>query len=229
MSIGVLSCANCGAPLTKQTADVWPCIHCGALSRVKDGAAEVESKVPDEVMASLRQLVISGKRDEAAKLAAQHGLPADSVESLFKSIMVATLFGQKLNALGWTMMFVFFGLTVWGIWLVSRGWRSALLIVGFGVLNLLIFRRSMMISFEMMGKPKASATVRRVTPIGVDGVVHIFALEIDVEPADKSMGFRASLVVPVRQATVAQVVVGLPIQVRYAPDRSWVRLAKRIG
>lgn len=229
MGTTLLSCANCGAPLTKQTDGVWPCIHCGAISRTKDdGNVEVESKVPDEVLASLRQLVLSGKRSEAERLAAQHGLPADTVDGLFKSIATRTLFSQGLNAFGWLMMFSFFGLVVWGIWLVAMGYKVALLIVAFGLLNLLVFRRSMAVSLEMIGKPTATATIRRITKLGVNGTIDFNALEIDVEPDDKSMGFRASIVAASFTSRADRVVVGRKLSVRYAPDRSWVRLRRRI-
>lgn len=230
MSPRALACPNCGAPFAKQTGDLWSCLHCGAISRVREDSIEVETKIPEEAYASLKQLVIAGKRDEAKRFAVQQGLPESAVEEMFEKVANASIWDRTLNGIGWLMMFGFAMLVVLGIVAVRSEITAGWILVVFGAFNLLVFLRAMIRTLQMVGKPSGIGTVRRATLLGTTGTigknaVHIFAFDVDVEPSSGDMGFRTSILVPVRDISKHKAVEGQRLKVRMAEDRSWVRYA----
>jgi hypothetical protein len=233
MSLEALTCPSCGAPATsisraRATDGLWPCLHCGAILRIKgDDPIVVEKQVSPDISAQIRQLVVDGKTAQARQLAVERGLDASIVDPLALELMTGVLFSQKMNPLGCVIVLVANAIATGGILLVANGfaWGWALFVVG--LLAWLPLVRSVWTTIRMATLPSGRAYVRRVTVIGVRQLpkpVHIMAFEVAVTPNDGTAAFAGSMLVPVREESVEKAVEGAQIIVRFDPnDRSWLR------
>lgn len=236
VSVQSLPCANCGAPLTagsmtRAQGGLWPCLHCGAVVRVAEGAAPVVAQaMPPELAARVRQLVVEGRTDEAKRLAAGIGVDAAVVDQLANEVMVGVLFAQKLNPVGGLMLLVWLSVAAVGAWLVSTGYVAGWALVVVGLVLPIPLLRAAVTTLKMAGAPQGLATVRRATLLGMRQLrrpVAIYAFDVAVAPVDRSPGFVGTLLVPVRQESMHKAVPGAALYVRFdRADRRWIRFEK---
>lgn len=233
MTLEALTCPNCGAPATsisraRATDGLWPCLHCGAILRVKgDEPVVVETQVSPDISEKVRQLVVDGNTAQAKQLAADRGLDPSFVDSLALELMTGVLFAQKINPLGCAIVLAGNAVAAGGIFLVASGYGLGWVLFVVGLLVWLPLVRPVWTTIRMATLPSGTAFIRRVTVIGVRQMkepVHILAFEVAVTPNDGSAAFGGSMLVPVRHESVEKAVVGAEIVVRFDPnDRSWMR------
>ena len=236
MSPEVLPCPNCGAPLTagsmtRARDGKWPCLHCGAIVRVAEGAAPVvDQSLPPELVARVRQLVVEGNTDAAKRLAAENRIDGAVVDQLAGEVMIGILFSQKLNAFGAILLLVWLSLAAVGAWLVASGYVAGWALVVVGLILPIPLFKALLTTLKMLGSPQGLATVRRATLIGMRQLrqpVAIYAFDVAVAPVDRSPGFVGTLLVPVRQESMHKAVAGAQCYVRFdRADRSWLRFEK---
>lgn len=233
MTIALLACPHCGAPLSLAAAarargDLWSCLHCGALLRVRgDALPVVERLLPPELTAQLRQLVVEGKTAEAKAIATGAGLDSVVVDQLALQIVTSVLFGQRLNAVGFVILFVNALLLAGGALLVEQGFVAGWGLVVLGILVPLPLVRPVLTTFKMALAPSGIATIRRATLVGTRPLarpIDIFAFDVAVAPRDGANAFNATVLVPVRRESVHKAAVGARMVVRFdRGDREWLR------
>ncbi|HEU4327978.1 MAG TPA: hypothetical protein VFS21_32880 [Roseiflexaceae bacterium] len=226
-----LRCPSCGAPAPARPAgELWVCVYCDSVVRLSAGEAgpeaAVERTLPADQMPAIRQLLLAGRRSEAADAyrqasGADEQETAQAIESLAREISLATVRGQQLSRYGWAAL----GLSALGIALVAwAGWTgalsplAALALAVFPVSLVLLFLPNLRVSLRYLTAPRAPATVERTAYIGLvrvrTGPIHTYRILLRVQPPD-APAFPAELVLPVRDQNRHKLAAGATFDVRY--------------
>jgi len=234
MSIETLNCPNCAAPLHPQPGQpLTICLYCNSTIRLNLSAAQstaaVETSIQPEVMEQVRQLMMSGRRAEAAQMYQQKtGTSAQdaqaAVNDLGKQITFSTIQRQQLTPYG--IVFVLVSALLLGV--SAIGWVTgrlhpliAVALTGFALLQFAVFGRSLLTTLKFLGARTAPATTLKLAPIGVtklrDTTVHSFKVLLEVRP-ETGQPFRAEILLPVRSENLSRAQPGAVIRVKYLPN-----------
>jgi hypothetical protein len=235
MLVEAISCPKCGAPLRPPEMDEpWLCLYCSSLVRVQAEAgtsrASLESSLDAQAVQAVKQLLTSGKREEAIQRF-QHlsGLDLEqaqrTIDRLGADIAIDTVFKQQLTPGGLALVIIglsllLASLVAWGLGKLNP-WM-ALACAGLTGFLLFVYGRGFLTTLRYWNAPVASATTRYFAPIGAFTRgrlrAHVFKVVLDVHPAGGSP-FQAEAIIPVRAENVARVRQGAMIQVKYLPGK----------
>ena len=236
-AIEALLCPNCGAPLPGAAqAGVVLCVYCNTAIRLQpNGPTQamqpvVERSLDAGQMDQLKQLILDGRRDEAAAVYAQllESSPdeaARSIEALEDGLSRNVILHQQLTPLGWLIFSGALLLLAACLWLGASGrlnlWIAGLLAV-LALTNLAVTFRSLRVSLEFFGAPTAPARVLNMVPVGEvqfgSQLVHILKVLLEVQPLDRPV-YKAEMLLPVRDANLERAAVGTTLKVKYRRDR----------
>lgn len=235
MPVESISCPNCGAPLGQPPSeDPWFCLYCSSLLLVQDQAGllqpVVQNKLDGEAMNSIKQLLISGKREEAIRRFQQlSGLDLEEarrmIDQMAADFSVETIFHQQLTrggivAVAASLLVFSAALLAWLLgWL--NPWLAVFLMALAGFL-LFVYGRGALTTLRYRNAPTAPARTMHSTRIGAvqRGAlrVHTYLILLEVQPQG-GLPFQAKAIIPVREENVARVRQGEMIQVKYLPGR----------
>jgi hypothetical protein len=242
--VETLDCPNCGAPLPAQAgqAAVWVCLYCDSLVRMAAEAGQaapaVAGQVAPEVMAEVKQLLLSGRRAEAAERYQQlAGADAEAAEqavaALVREVSAHTIRRQQLSlfgvvVVGLSLAALLAAVAAAATGALGAGWALLLALLPAAVL--LVFGPGLAISLRYLLAPRARATVQKQTYIGQIqtryGLIHAYRLLLEVSPRPLRSAaragrngepFRAEIMVPVREKSLRYLKTGTPLQVKYLP------------
>ncbi len=227
----ILTCPNCGAPLTDQSSQkLWLCIYCNTLLRVPadDTAPTIEKTVSSAEMEPVKTLLAEGKRDAATTLYQQiTGVPPADAEKAVETMSNQYAYGivrrQQLNRVGIILVLLYalalpLSLIAWSEGILHP--ILALLIAGFSALNLLVFERAIRTMLEYWRAPKAKAIIQHYTQTSKvptrNGFVYTFKVLLEVQPAN-SAPFQDTMILPVREKNLPKMRSGAAIRIKYKP------------
>lgn len=235
MPVETLSCPNCGAPLRQPpSGGPWFCVYCNSLLRLQAEAgtshASLESRLDAAAMDSVKQLLVSGQRQEAIRrFQALSGLAPEqarrTIDQMAADFSIDTLFHQQLTPTGIALVVICLillpaSLLAWGL-----GWLNpwlALVCAALAGFGLFVYGRGALTTLRYWKAPVAPATTLHFTHIGAVQRgrlrLHTFLIALEVHPED-APPFQAQAVIPVREANLARVRQGEVIQVKYLPGR----------
>lgn len=226
-----LSCPSCGAPLAAlpgQTLVI--CAWCSTSVRLAaPGAAPhplAEATLSPEAMATLRGLVLEGKRDDAVRLYREGtGVSADdaaqAVDMLIRQYTRRAMTGLPISNRGIVLLVLLLGIGTGGIWLCSRAGLPGLSVLPglFLLLELLVTLPMIRTRIRLARGVTAAATLERLTQIGTVKTgsgrepLPVMRLLLEVRPPDGA-SFRHELNLPVSAATRAALQPGTTFAVR---------------
>lgn len=233
-----LHCPNCGAPVHPSAGhNLAICVYCNSSIRIKSTtpgetpAAPVVSEIAPEDMATLKQLLLEGKQQEALILY-QRGANADAQEALEaiadlgRSLTFDIIRNQALTPFGIALALVCAIMLVVSIAAGVAGTVHPLLalLVGFlALFQLWYLLPSIRLSLEFARALIAPARILKVAPIGSitqrRQTVHTMRMWIEVDPPNGTQ-FRTELQVPVREQSMHKAQPGGVFEVRYLPGDS---------
>jgi hypothetical protein len=207
------------------------CLYCDSIVRLSPNAAQpavVERQAAPEDMARIKQLVLSGNHTEAQDRYRQAtGASADeahaAIETLRRQISIEMVRRQQLNAFGWLVIALSALGVVAALVAGLAGALPPLWAVGLALLPaslLLVYAPGIATSLRYLPAHTAPASVTNLTHIGHYKAraeeVHAYRVVLEVRPPE-AQPFRAELMLPVRQQSLAQLRPGVLLQVKYLP------------
>lgn len=231
MKLISLNCPNCGAPLQiqqQQTQTV--CLYCSSTLRLQTSAAvpqaRVETTLTAEDMEQLKQLLLSGQRDEAARwYQQQSGVSLtdtqEMLDDLVRQISLKTILRQPLSTFGMVLVVVcsvaVVIVTVAGVRGLLHPW-IALGVVGYALIQLKILAPALLKTLKFWPAKIAPARVIRFAPIGSTQFrgteVHTFKVLVEVQPY-QNHPFEAEMYMPVRAKNLSRFHKDTVFQVKY--------------
>jgi len=230
-----LDCPNCGAPLdVKPGQEFTVCQYCDSSIRIHMDMDENDKAVPRtevsaEIMNKVKELVLSGKRDEAvemysheANISKEEALKAIGV--IYERITTRILLDRPLRGLGvlFTIIFlaVFF---VSGYELFFAGVDSTILTIIlwvlfiFSALSILSVSRTIITTIKYFSGKWTEARILKFARIGEKKNITIFRLLLEVMP-NSGERFQAQTNLPVRNTSVNLITEGNVLMVKYLPN-----------
>ncbi len=228
-----LRCPSCGAPAPARPAgELWVCVYCDSVVRLRAGGAgpqaAVERTLPADQTPAIRQLLLAGRRDEAAAAyrratGAGEEETAQAVDALAREVSLATVRAQQLSVYGWAALGLAtaaIALVAWAAWSGALPPLPALALAAFPASLVLLFLPNLRVSLRYLTAPRAPATVERMAYIGLarvrTGPIHTYRVLLRVVPPD-APAFPAELVLPVRDQNRHKLAPGATFDVRYRP------------
>jgi hypothetical protein len=230
MQAEALNCPSCGAPLHPPSVDdLVVCVYCSSLIRVSISAgASLERSLDASSLDVVKQLVISGKRQEAIdryRLLAGVDLEQATrmIDQMAVDFSMDTIFSQQLTNGGILLFVAGLLLLLFGLFSLVLGWINpvlAAILLILAILDLLVYSRGALTTLRYWRAPVASAVTLQFVRIGAVNNgrmrVHVYRIVFEVRPTDAAP-FRAEAVIPVREENVSRVRQGEVIQVKYLP------------
>lgn len=228
-----LHCPNCGAPIhPSPNQALLICLYCNAAIRIKPETSQPQlaagASLDDDTMAQIKQLLLSGRQDEAVRLYQQQtgADPQEAQEAignLGKQISIDVVRHQTLRPFGILVVAIMVLILVVSVAAGLLGRMHLVLAIGlagFAALNLLFFAPAIRATLEFLGAKIAPATIVKLAPVGVATMrgqtVHSFKFLLEVHP-ENGQPFQSELLVPVRSANLAKAQPGAVILVKYLP------------
>lgn len=233
MTLETLSCPNCGAPLRQPPNNgQCLCIYCNSLIRVQGDLAAPQASLDGGLdaleMESVKQLLVSGQRDESIHRYQQlSGVDLEqarqTIDQMAADFSVDTVFHQQLTTSGILQVIVSLILLPVSLLALAMGWLHpllALLLAALAAFELFVLARGALVTLRYWNAPIASAVTLHYAHIGAVRRgrlrVHTYKIVFEVRPKDTSP-FQAEAIIPVREANIARVRQGQVIQVKYLP------------
>jgi hypothetical protein len=210
-------------------------MYCNSLIRVEAEASgtpstSVESSLEAEGMNSVKQLLISGQREEAMQRFQQlSGLDPEqaqrTIEQMAADFTLHTVFHQQLTPGGMALVAISLillpgSLLAW--WLGGLNPWLALLCAALAGFWLFVYGRGALTTLRYMNAPVAEATTMHFTPIGAVQRgrlrVHTFLIALEVHPKE-GPAFQTQAIIPVREKNIDRVRQGEVIHVKYLPGK----------
>lgn len=227
-----LKCPTCGGPVrVAATETITICLYCnGALKIARpeagDARVEVDASIPEATIATIKDLVLHGKKVEAATLYRETAkcdqAAADAaIASYVTSAVADVIMSGTFNAIGmllYPMSFVVFGA---GIYLHHRTESDPLkvlsfVLIAFGVLNVIVLTKGALRTIRYFSATRGEATILRHALIGKNGDVSSFMMLLQVrEPSGAT--FETEVAFPASKTGTEKVRVGRRFHVKYFP------------
>jgi hypothetical protein len=231
--VEALNCPKCGAPMPMPAGgDLWLCVYCASIVRVVPGPAAAQATVAGEAapeaMAQIKQLLLSGRAAEAEEhyrrvTGADPAQAQAAVKQLQQQLSVNIMRRQQLTAYGWIVV----GLAAMGVaasacaglaGALAPHWAIGLAL--FPASLFLVFGPGLLTSLRYLTARAARAIVLNTTHLGRlparGGEIHAYRVLVEVQPGG-AQPFRAELMMPVRQQSLAHLRPGTVLQVKYRP------------
>ena len=235
MPVETLNCPNCGAPLRPPPFEgPWICVYCNSLIRVQVEAGapqtSLESRLDATAMDSVKQLLLSGQRDEAIQRYQQiSGVDLEqarrTIDQMGADFSIHTVFHQQLTPGGIALVIISLIVLLASLLAWALGWLNtwlALILAGLAAFELFVYGRGALTTIRYRNAPVAPATTLHFAHIGAVQRgrlrVHTFKCILEVHPKD-GPPFQAEAIIPVREENVPGVRQGEVIQVKYLPGR----------
>jgi len=231
-----LDCPNCGAPLdVKPGEEITVCHYCSSSVRIHMENGDSDNAVPktevsSETMKLVKELILSGKKDEAVELYRREAdiskeNAVKAVSHIYDTISASIMLNRPLSLIGFLFTLLFLIIfTVSGYFaIVSDIDSSALKIVSwisffFWGISLLSISRTIITTITFLPGKWADAKILKFVKAGEKKNVAIFRLLLEVMPENKEH-FQAQTNLPVRLPSVSLIAEGNIIKVKYLPDK----------
>jgi hypothetical protein len=231
-----LDCPNCGAPLdVKPGQEITVCQYCSSSIRIHLQEDDSENAVPKtevsaETMKLVKELVLSGKKDEAVDLYMREADISNedavkAVSQIYDTMSASIMLNRPLSLIGFLLTLLFLSFfTVSGYFaIVSDIDSSAIKIISwislfFWGISLLSISRTIITTFKFLPGKWADAKILKFVKVGEKKNVAIFRLLLEVMPENKEH-FQAQTNLPVRLKSVNLIAEGNIIKVKYLPDK----------
>jgi len=230
-----LDCPNCGAPLdVKPGQEITVCLYCDSCVRVHidgdDTTLRVpRTEVPADIMNRVKELVLAGKRDEAAELYSKEANISKeeaikAVRVIYERIETRILLDRPLSGAG--ILYVLILLTLFfmsGYYgLITDIDSSFLNILAwvlfiFSAISLLSVSRTIITTFKYLPGKWTEARILKFAKIGERKNITIFRLLLEVIPKSGER-FQAQTNLPVRIKSISLIETGREISVKYLPN-----------
>ena len=190
--------------------------------------ASLEGGLDAVEMESVKQLLVSGQREEAIRRYQQlSGVDLEqarqTIDQIAADFSVDTVFHQQLTPSGILQVIVSLILLPVSLLALAMGWLHpllALLLAALAAFELFVFARGALVTLRYWNAPIASAVTLHYAHIGAVHRgrlrVHTYKIVLEVRPKDTSP-FQAEAIIPVREANIARVRQGQVIQVKCLP------------
>jgi hypothetical protein len=190
--------------------------------------ATLETRLDEQDMESVKQMVISGRREEAIRRYQElSGVDAEqarrTIDRMRADFSAQTIFHQQLTPGGIAVVLVSLtvlpaSLLAW--WLGQLNPWLALVLAVLSGIQLFVYGRGALVSLRYWNAPVAPATTLYYTHIGAlkrgRMQVDTFRCVLEVQPM-KAPSFQAEAFIPVRAENVSRLRQGAVIQVKYLP------------
>ena len=235
-----LDCPNCGAPLdVKPGQEITVCLYCDSSIRIRMEGEEAANPVPRtevsaDIMNKVKELVLSGKRDEAVELYSHEANiskeeAAKAVRVIYERIETRILLDRPLSTAGamfsMILLTLFFVSGYYGIIAdIDSSFLNILawILFIFSGLSLLSVSRTIITTIKYLPGKWTAARILKFAKIGERKNIIIFRLLLEVMP-ENGEHFQAQTNLPVRKNSINLIETGREISVKYLPnDRSSV-------
>ena len=226
-----VNCPSCGAPLAAAPGQTLAiCAWCSASVRLDAPGATPRpleaTTLSPEALATLRGLLLQGKRDDAIRLYMNGtGGNADeaimAVDMLIRQYTRRAMTGLPISNRGILLFLLLLGIGTGGIWLCSKAGLPGLAVLPglFLLLELLVTLPMIRTRIRLARGVTAAATLERLVQIGTVKAgfgkepLPVMRLLLTVQPPDGAP-FRHELNLPVSAATRAALQPGTAFAVR---------------
>jgi len=236
--IEALTCPNCGAPLdVKPGEDITFCLYCNSTIHIgkheetgehqETGEHKVtHMQIPPEVISEIKQLVLSGKKEEAIEKyqkAANVGKPEAEkfVDFLLSRLTNVLILNRPLSAKGYLICSLFLVILIATIYaLVSGAAKDTLLNTVCWVLlfasafNLLALNRPIITTIKYLPIKWTKATILKFQFINQKKKYSFFKVLLDVKKPDGT-SFRSETNIMIKTENAAKLQEGKTIDVKY--------------
>lgn len=228
-----LNCPNCGAPLQVEEGRTRTvCLYCNSIVRIqpdKSQPAQVETTLVEADMQELKQLLLSGRREEAVQLylastGAGEAAAREAIAGLASQVSVDVVRNQQLTSKGvWYV--VLYGVVFLAA--VAAGLTGqihpllALALAAFTAWQFWVLLPSIRLSLRFRRAVRAPATILKTVSVGEmkapGGRVYAVKLLMEIHPSEGTP-YQAELLLPVSKTSLEQVQPGGQFHVKYLPD-----------
>lgn len=227
----ILNCPACGAPLAAAPGQTLAiCSYCSASVRLDAPGSSQRSleatTLSPEALATLRGLILEGKRDDAIRLyMSGTGVNADeavmAVDMLIRQYTRRAMTGLPISNRGILLFLLLLGIGTGGIWLCSRAGLPGLAVLPglFLLLELLVTLPMILTRIRLARGVTAAATLEQLAQIRTVKAgfgkepLPVMRLLLTVRPPEGAP-FRHELNLPVSSATRAALQPGTTFAVR---------------
>ena len=235
-----LDCPNCGAPLdVKPGQEITMCQYCDSSIRIHFDKDKLEKAVPrtevsTEIMNKIKELILSGKKDEAIELYSHEAKinkedAANAVKVIYDRIETRILLDRPLSIVGamftLLLLFIFF-ISGYTVFIADTDSTiidiiSWILLIFTGI-SLLSVSRTIITTIKYLPGKWTNARILKFARIGEKKNITIFRLLLEVMPGE-GKNFQAQTNLPVKNTSLGVIAEGNVLMVKYLPgDKSSV-------